>query len=293
MREKYSIIYACPKCHSALDIEKDVVISGEVREGRFFCAHDELQFPIKKGIPRLLLEENKAYEAVTTEVEEGGETHIIVEDPEYYKGLPYKSIKNKQEWELRRVNFEKLVSLLREDNKHRILDLGSGNCWLSNRLADYYEVFALDVNSGPTGLELSDIYFTKEKYFERVQGEPINLPLADKSFDVVICSAQLNHYNPEVVIAEITRVLRDNGVVYILDSQVYNTPEGVAKAREESKGTFAPLFKKDLDRALRNRYSVKYYYSDYGALWGLTRQVSSLLLRREYPSLPIIRAKKL
>ncbi|MFQ5621521.1 MAG: class I SAM-dependent methyltransferase, partial [Candidatus Nanoarchaeia archaeon] len=224
------------------------------------------------------------------EVEERGERVVII-DPEHYKELPYKSLKNKQEWELRKVNFETLMKHLREDNRKRILDLGSGSCWLSNKLADYYEVFALDINSGPTGLEISDIYFEDGKYFERVQGEITNLPIADKSMDVVILSAALSEYTPGVVIGEITRVLKEDGIMYIFDSKVYNTQEGAERAID-GEGSFYPLFKKDLDKELRNMYDIKYFFPNYGRWWGMSKYITSLVTRKEYPSYPIIRAQK-
>ncbi len=289
MKEKYGILYACPYCKSPLDVEKDTVVSGEIREGSLVCAHDDKRFTIKKGIPRLVTREEEEYEPVTSEVEEDGETHVIIEDPAFYPNL--KSIKNKQEMEIRNKNYEKLLALLREENKQRVLEIGSGNCWLANRLADYYEVFALDTNTGPSGLEVSDIYFNADKYFERVQGEPANLPLASKSFDVVVCSAALHKTNPEAALGEISRVLKDDGVLYIVDSAIYSTPEGARQAQEEQPGS-QPLYKKDLDKALKNRYDVKYYYPTYQRWWSLGQQVSSLLLRKEFPATPIIRARK-
>lgn len=288
MRENFSLVYICPYCKSPLDIEKDLVVNGEVREGMLWCTNDQKQFPIRKGIPRLLVEMEQ-YSPVTAEVESRGERHIVVEDPEL---LPqHKTLKNKKEWEMRELNFKKLQTLVREENKKRILDLGSGNCWLASRLSPFYEVFALDSGSGPTGLELSDLHL-EENYFERLQADPTNLPLGDKSFDVVICSAALNTHNPTLVIGEITRVLKEDGTLFIFDSEIYSTPEGAREALEESKSGFYPIYKRDLDKELKHLYDVRYFYADYGVRHSVKQHLKSLLTRKEYPGMPIIRARR-
>jgi 2-polyprenyl-3-methyl-5-hydroxy-6-metoxy-1,4-benzoquinol methylase len=121
----------------------------------------------------------------------------------------------------------------------RVLDAGAGLGVVSVELAHHYGAFvvALDYSHWVTGIE---------REAHPVQADLMCLPLADLSFDTVICMEVLEHtLNPDQALAEIWRVLRPGGAL-ILSTPSYMNVAGVLKVVLESCGvyerdTFAPF----------------------------------------------------
>jgi len=103
----------------------------------------------------------------------------------------------------------------------RVLDLGAGIGWLSNRLAGLgHFPCAIDLNLDPRdGLGAARHYGGD---WPCVQAEFDRLPLADQQADLVIYNASL-HYSTayDATLAEALRVLRPGGRIVVLDSPIY------------------------------------------------------------------------
>jgi SAM-dependent methyltransferase len=224
----------------------------------------------------------------------------------YYRALPFKDLsrQHKADWRIRARSFKVLVNniLTRIQNplerSLKILDLGAGNGWLSNRLAAQGDrVIAVDllVNE-QDGLGAWKHY---EHSFTPVQAEFNHLPVMDRFADAVIFNASL-HYseNYGTTLKEALRVLSRNGRIVILDSPVYRrsaSGEKMVKEREEQFEkkygfrsdnlqsenylTYARL--KDLAQGLNLTW--KFITPFYGVRWML-RPLASLLLRRREPA---------
>ena len=97
-------------------------------------------------------------------------------------------------------------------NDLEILDAGSGTCWLSSPLGRYGKVTALDI-------EPSVLNVCRERGVERVvSGDVQKIPLADSSFDLVVCSEVLYHQyvrNDRQAMREFFRILKPGGRVLV------------------------------------------------------------------------------
>lgn len=281
---------ACPRCHALLD---------EVDSATRHCAKDELTFHCVDGIWRMLLPEREEYfsrfirDYETVRRFEGRGSS----DASYYHILPYYS---SSDWKIRAKSFDTFIKTLGVFKKTLgsldILDLGAGNCWLSNRLAlRGYDVAALDLMVNDfDGLGCYKFYETK---FMPVQAEFDSLPFPDKSVDAVVFNASL-HYSMDykTTLAESLRTLKDAGLLVILDSPVYHNADSgqqMVKEREtqflrrygfasnslpgENYLTYARL--NDLARELKLRWTIITPF--YTWQWRLRPFVAPLLRRRE------------
>jgi SAM-dependent methyltransferase len=134
---------------------------------------------------------------------------------------------NATEWRLRRESWLTLRHLLAQNRAGtstsggaalRVLDVGAGNGWLSNRLCgDGHLATALDCNGDSIdGLGACRVY---DYPFPVVQADFDALPFAAQQFDVVVMNASL-HYAPDPArtLAEAHRVAADGAVLVVMDS---------------------------------------------------------------------------
>ncbi|HCW52522.1 MAG TPA: SAM-dependent methyltransferase [Clostridium sp.] len=100
-----------------------------------------------------------------------------------------------------------------------ILDLGCGN-------GNILKLLEEKTSSNLYGLDLSDnmISEAKKRLGKNVTltvGDSENLPYKNDKFDVIICNASFHHYpHPDIVLKEIHRVLKDNGVFILGDPTI-------------------------------------------------------------------------
>jgi len=108
--------------------------------------------------------------------------------------------------------------------KLRILDLGSGNGWLSNRLARSGHAMAA-VDLADNNFDGLGCYRFYDQAFTPVQAEFDRLPFVDGSADLAIFNASL-HYSLDysVTLGEAQRVLCPQGLLVVVDSPVYADP---------------------------------------------------------------------
>lgn len=225
------MILACPRCHNGLE---------EITLDEMRCPQDRLVFRRIDGVWRFLLPEREShyarfiadYEAVRRFEGRGSA------DANYYRALPFKDLGGNftADWKIRAASFERLKSLLHSPQK--ILDLGAGNGWLSNRLSALgHGVFAVDllVNAGD-GLGAWKFY---EHPFTPIQAEFTRLPIPDGTVSRVIYNASF-HYseNYKETLAEALRVLSPHGEIVIMDSPVYHSVESGAQMVVERKAGF-------------------------------------------------------
>lgn len=217
--------FCCPACAAPL-----------TRRGpeAFTCPAEGRTFPRQDGVWRFLLPEREAFltrfirEYETIRGAEGRGS----DDPAYYRNLPWVDRQDRwaADWGIRARSFHAfvrrvLVPLERENRRPlRILDLGAGNGWLSNRLAQrgHYPA-AVDLStSAADGLGAHKFYETR---FVPVQAEFETLPFAAGQFDLAVFNASL-HYAVDftAVLAGARAQLGPGGRVVVIDTPLYRDP---------------------------------------------------------------------
>ena len=231
--------FICPRCRTALDRA-----SGD----RLVCPQDGLEYWNVEGIWRFLLPESQAhyyrfiddYESVRRFEGRGSA------DADYYRALPYKDLSGKfsKDWKIRARSFDVLVKKLLtpiqalHQRPLKVIDLGAGNGWLSNRLASQGDrVVAVDllVNK-QDGLGAWKYY---EHQFTPIQAEFNHLPLMDHYADVAIFNASF-HYseNYAETLKEALRVVDEEGLVVIMDTPIYRRQASGEKMVAEREAAF-------------------------------------------------------
>jgi SAM-dependent methyltransferase len=239
MPQPAALAFACPRCHSPLE---------RTLQDEMSCPVDGLRFRRVDGIWRMLLPEREpAFAQFRREYEtirqaEGRGDH----NPDYYRALPYRDLTGRLagDWRVRAASCEALIEKVikpferRMPHPLRILDLGAGNGWLSNRLAQHDRAVAavdLAVNDFD-GLGCSRYYETS---FITVQAEFDRLPFLQGSVDLVVFNASF-HYSVDfpVTLNEARRVLQPAGMLVVMDSPVYIDRTSGARMVEERQAGF-------------------------------------------------------
>ncbi|MGA7669496.1 MAG: methyltransferase [Nitrolancea sp.] len=168
----------------------------------------------------------------------------------YYHSLPFEDLTGRfrADWRIRATTYrtfvDRVISPLEIKLRRplRVLDLGAGNCWLSNRLAERgHSVAAIDLMTNDSdGLGAHRHYATS---FIPIQAEFDRLPLGSLQADIAIFNGSF-HYSTdfEETLREALRVLRADGEVVILDSPIYRDTSSGAAMVAERESQFAARF---------------------------------------------------
>jgi ubiquinone/menaquinone biosynthesis C-methylase UbiE len=100
------------------------------------------------------------------------------------------------------------------------LDIGCGSGWaigqaaeLVNRQGNFY-----GVDLSEKMIEKAKENFREKLNFHFIKANAEAIPLPDEWFDIIICTHSFHHYlNPVKALAEMKRLLKTRGKVYILD----------------------------------------------------------------------------
>ena len=232
-------LFACPSC--------GVVLVEENPDTRL-CQAEGLTFRCLDGIWRFLTpqaEENyrqfiQDYQTVRQAEGRGSN------QAEFYRALPFKDLSGKfsADWQIRAHSFQKFLDRILTPLEHKtnqplyILDLGSGNGWLSYKLAERgHHLAALDLTTNSQDGLGAFIYYDKD--FTPIQAEFDHLPFAGRQIDCLIYNASF-HYstNYETSLHEALRVLKPAGQIVILDSPVYHNAISGEKMVKERQTQF-------------------------------------------------------
>jgi ubiquinone/menaquinone biosynthesis C-methylase UbiE len=301
-------LFICPRCQATLD---------RTTPDRFTCPKDGLEFWKVDGIWRFLLPEGEAhysrfikdYESIRQAEGRGSNSS------DYYRALPFRDRSGQfaTDWAIRARSYRVLVNnvLTRLQNPLerglKILDLGAGNGWLSNRLAAQRDrVIAVDLSvNEQDGLGAWKQY---EHTFTPVQAEFNHLPVMDRFADAVIFNASF-HYseNYTETLREALRVLASRGLIVIMDSPVYRRGEAGEKMVKEREAQFKTKYGFASDNLQSENYLTYKRLDDlgrelhiawkritpfYGFRWIFRPLVATLLRRREPAKFHLIVGRK-
>ena len=233
----------CLNCHTQLEVQAaDLLV----------CPNDGREYLCVEGIWRCLLPERAQYyarflqEYETIRLAEGRGSH----DPQYYRALPFEDLSGRsgKDWRIRARSFTTFVKQVLSPLEHeqgttmKILDLGAGNGWLSNRLAQRgHRMAAIDLRTGELdGLAALRHY---NSAILAVQAEFDHLPFMDDEFDLAIFNASL-HYTGDytTTLEETLRVLTPAGRLAIIDSPLYHQAKSGQAMVTERQERFKQLY---------------------------------------------------
>lgn len=235
--------FICPRCRSSLE---------RIDSSLFRCPQEGLAFPRKNGIWRFLLPEREAhfqdfikeYETIRRAEGRGAQ------DPSFYRALPFEDLSGQfqGDWRIRarsyRVLLKRVLPPMEKEVSQplKVLDLGAGNGWLSNRLTMHgHHLAAVDLAVNQfDGLGAHRNYHTN---FTPVQAEFDRLPFHTDDADLVIFNAAF-HYATSYLdtLKESLRVLRRGGQVVIMDTPIYHHPESGEQMVREREAQFEAQF---------------------------------------------------
>jgi len=166
----------------------------------------------------------------------GQEQRIMTDD--IVLQLPYipKTHPRYVEWRKRAHTLRKLVKFFSARGGSSILDLGCGNGWLINQLAQQWrgplpQFLGLDVNQ----LELKQaakLFNSESTKF--AYGDLFTVDFPKASFDHVLLNASLQYFDDlDVLLQRLSSLLMPNGLIHLLDSPLYSA-DAVEIARKNS-----------------------------------------------------------
>ncbi|HWW82068.1 MAG TPA: class I SAM-dependent methyltransferase [Vicinamibacterales bacterium] len=153
--------------------------------------------------------------------------------PDFYLSLPYVANGDRQlvEWRIRAETYRHLNARVLASAPHalRVLDLGAGSGWLSNRLSELrHRPVAVDILDDD--LDGLGAIRAKRSPFIAVQADFDALPFAPRQFDLVVFNASL-HYasNPVETLRLAHSMLAPGGALVVMDSPMFHRDrDGVA-----------------------------------------------------------------
>lgn len=215
--------WICPICGARLQPRAPDLLQCPA-EGSFYSRQD--------GIWRFLTPEQQAHYApfiaeydIVRSGEQWGSDRAA-----YYRALPFQDLSGQHPdiWRIRAITYRTFLKRVLcplaagQPAPLRIVDAGSGNGWLANRLAqEGHQVLATDLRTDKfDGLGAHAWYDGAP--FTPVQAPFETIPLDDGTVDLVVFAGSF-HYATNYVstLREARRVLHEAGQIVILESPVY------------------------------------------------------------------------
>lgn len=169
------------------------------------------------------------------------------------------------EWQLRKITAAKLVKNFSKYSGLNILDIGAGNCWLSNIISEKTEnnVFAIDLNE--TELRRGARVFNNNKRLKFIYGSIFENIFDQQQFDVVLFTSSIQYF-PDLIktINRVFDFLKSEGYIIIADSNFYND-EDIAAAKMRTENYYKEL---GFAEAAEN-----YYHHSYNELFKFNSEV--------------------
>ncbi len=295
---------ACPNCGGELvSSSPDNAVC--VRDGLTFNRADKIwHFLLPERIPHY---QQFIREYETVRKAEGR----FSQEPAYFQALPYQDLSgaHRSAWQVRAKSFNTLKGKVlapleaEKESRLKILDLGAGSGWLSNRLAERgHQVAAIDLLTNDwDGLAAAKHYETE---FICLQAEYDRLPLKAGECNMVLFNASF-HYSEDYssTLAEAVRVLTPAGTIVIIDSPIYHDASSGKRMVSERRQQFISQFGFPSDslasenflsfarlQNLAAEFSLQWTLIEpaFGLGWKVKRLVNGIRSRREPSQLPLI-----
>jgi len=199
------------------------------------------------------------------------------------------------EWQIRKRSLQRFLSYLKKRRALlKILDLGCGNGWMANQLAENLicSVSALDMNT--VELQQAERVFGKNPNLNFQYGNVFDPNYPDQQFDIVLLASSVQYF-PDVqkLLARLLELLSRNGEIHIIDSPFYQSQE-VSTARERSRRYYQQMGFPEMTNHYFHHSFIDLSQFDFKLLYdpnSLFQRIAKILIRYSSP-FPWIRIEK-
>lgn len=138
-------------------------------------------------------------------------------------------------WQIRKKSSESFVQYIqRKKNIQYILDVGCGNGWLTNKMAEALpeaQVVAVDINATELHIAADTFHVSNITW---LYGDVLGNLLKQNIFDAIVLSASIQYFpDVKILLQALLQYLKPGGEIHILDSPLYTQAES-KKAAERS-----------------------------------------------------------
>lgn len=148
----------------------------------------------------------------------------IYSDSEVQK-LPevHSSHKHYKEWLIRKNSSDRLINyLLKKKQRLNILEIGSGNGWLSAKLSEIPGSTVMGVEINSFEFEQASRVFKEYTNLEFSEKFPDTTDMAENKFDIIVFAAAIQYFSSfQEIINKSLKILNAKGEIHILDSHFY------------------------------------------------------------------------
>lgn len=142
-----------------------------------------------------------------------------------------------REWRLRAESARRLYGYLAQLQRPiKLLDLGCGNGWLSNRLASLPNCQVWGVDRNQVELEQAARVFGNSNRVAFAEADIFCPPFPAESFDVIIVASAIQYFaDLPLLVRQLLALLQPGGELHVQDSPLYAAAEvAAARARSET-----------------------------------------------------------
>lgn len=282
----------CPRCGTDVDTMQ--------------CPHCGFELDVRNGIVCALPPQRAAYyqqflcdyQRIRAAEGRGSEASS------FYLSLPYQDLtgRNTHQWKIRSRSYSYLVQRILPSlpDGACILDLGSGNCWISYRLAlQGFRTVAVDLLTNEHDGLGAAVHFDTHlpSPIPRFQAEAARLPFRDDQFDAIIFNASFHYAEDyEATLREALRCTKPTGIVIVSDTPWYRSEQSGRQMVAARQGAFRDRFHTASDsiksleyltderlHALADALSIRWtiHRPWYGLRWAIRPWIAKLRGRRE------------
>jgi len=143
----------------------------------------------------------------------------------------------KKEWEVRKKTAENLAKYFTNYNNNEILEVGCGNGWLSNFLAEKTKnnITALDLNESE--LKQAVKVFSEKDNLRFIFGNIFENIFPQKKFNFILLAGSIQYFRDfKKLIEQLSYYLKPGGEIHIADSPFYKEEE--KEAAKKRTGTY-------------------------------------------------------
>lgn len=144
------------------------------------------------------------------------------------------------EWSLRAKTLNRFIKYLKGNSYTSVLDIGCGNGWFSNHIANAIsgKVIGLDVNKEE--LEQGNRVFKAEN-LSFAYGDIFEAEF-DQKFDLIVMNASIQYFpDLKLLLNRLKSLLSPFGEIHILDSPFYYNEEACIKAKARTNNYYKSL----------------------------------------------------